>query len=172
MEKSGRVSDLNINKWNQSTLFSRMIDFWKTDILTKWHIPYVTMVGRRQFEGIKCIWSNFIFLLPFLSNLFFSLLTFLLFLFILLKKQPPALQKSWLTAACNHVTVDNLIFQFPQKWSFSCQAIHRLWRSWYTQTFLLWAKRGTAVVSGSCAHVCTLSLDFCISFRKNETAIC
>ena len=38
--------------------------------------------------------------------------------------------------------------------------------------FLLWAKRGTAVVSGSCAHVCTLSLsDFCISFCKNETAI-
>ena len=67
---------------------------------------------------------------------------------------------------------DNLIFQFPQKWSFSCQAIHSLWRSWYTQTFLLWAKRGTAVVSGSCAHFCTLSLlDFCISFRKNETAI-
>ena len=66
----------------------------------------------------------------------------------------------------------NLIFQFPQKWSFSCQAIHRLWRSWYTQTFWLWAKPGTAVVSGSCAHVCTLSLlDFCISFRKNETAI-
>ena len=28
------------------------------------------------------------------------------------------------------------------------------------------------MVSGSCAHVCTLSLlDFCISFRKNETAI-
>ena len=27
-----------------------MIDFWKTDILTKWHIPYVTMVGRRQFN--------------------------------------------------------------------------------------------------------------------------
>ena len=46
----GGVSDLNINKWNQSTLFSRMIDFWKTDILTKWHIPYVTMVGRRQFN--------------------------------------------------------------------------------------------------------------------------
>ena len=46
----GGVSDLNLNKWNQSTLFSRMIDFWKTDILTKWHIPYVTMVGRRQFN--------------------------------------------------------------------------------------------------------------------------
>ena len=46
----GGVSDLNINKWNQSTLFSRMIDFWKTDILTKWHIPYVTKVGRRQFN--------------------------------------------------------------------------------------------------------------------------
>ena len=46
----GGVSDLNINKCNQSTLFSRMIDFWKTDILTKWHIPYVTMVGRRQFN--------------------------------------------------------------------------------------------------------------------------
>ena len=46
----GGVSDLNINKWNQSTLFSRMIDFWKTDILTKWHIPYVTMVGR-QFNS-------------------------------------------------------------------------------------------------------------------------
>ena len=42
----GGVSDLNMNKWNQSTLFSRMIDFWKTDILTKWHIPYVTKVGR------------------------------------------------------------------------------------------------------------------------------
>ena len=112
--RSGGVSDLNINKWNQSTLFSRMIDFWKTDILTKWHKPYVTMVGRRQFN----------------------------------------------------------IFQFPQKWSFSSQAIHRLWRSWYTQTFLLWAKQVTAVVSGSCAHVCTLSLlDFCVSFRKNETAI-
>ena len=41
---------MNTNKWNQSTLFSRMIDFWKTDILTKWHIPYVTMVGRRQFN--------------------------------------------------------------------------------------------------------------------------
>ena len=27
-----------------------MIDFWKTDILTKWHIPYVTMDGRRQFN--------------------------------------------------------------------------------------------------------------------------
>ena len=27
-----------------------MIDFWKTDILTKWSIPYVTMVGRRQFN--------------------------------------------------------------------------------------------------------------------------
>ena len=47
----GGVSDsVNINKWNQSTLFSRMIDFWKTDILTKWQIPYVTMVGRRQFN--------------------------------------------------------------------------------------------------------------------------
>ena len=46
----GGVSDLNINKWNQSTLFSRMIDFWKTDILTKRHIPHLTMVGRRQFN--------------------------------------------------------------------------------------------------------------------------
>ena len=46
----GGVSDLKINKWNQSTLFSRMIDFWKTDILTKWHIPYVTMVSGRQFN--------------------------------------------------------------------------------------------------------------------------
>ena len=27
-----------------------MIDFLKTDILTKWHTPYVTMVGRRQFN--------------------------------------------------------------------------------------------------------------------------
>ena len=57
----GGVSDLNINKWNQSTLFSRMIDFWKTDILTKWHIPYVTMVGRRQFN-IPISSEMFIFL--------------------------------------------------------------------------------------------------------------
>ena len=51
-EKSGRVSDLNtcINKWNQSTLFSRMIDFWKIDLFSKWHIPDATMVGRRQFN--------------------------------------------------------------------------------------------------------------------------
>ena len=40
------------------------------------------------------------------SYFFFSLLTFLSFLFILFKSQPPALQKSWLTAACNHVDVD------------------------------------------------------------------
>ena len=30
------------------------------------------------------------------------------FSFILFKSQPPALQKSWLTAACNHVDVDAL----------------------------------------------------------------
>ena len=29
----GGVSDLNINKCNQSTLFSRMIDFWKKKLL-------------------------------------------------------------------------------------------------------------------------------------------
>ena len=110
----GGVSDLNLNKWNQSTLFSRMIDFWKTDILTKWHIPYVTMVGRRQFN------------IPISSEVVISL---------------PGHSLS-------------LKIMIPSNF------------------FLLWAKRGTAVVSGSCAHVCTLSLlDFCISFRKKETAI-
>ena len=104
----GGVSDLNINKWNQSTLFSRMIDFWKTDILTKWHIPYVTMVGRRQL---------------------------------------------------------NIPIHFPAR-PFMVFEDHDT-----LKLFLLWAKRGTAVVSGSCAHDCTLSLlDFCISFRKNETS--
>ena len=111
----GGVSDLNINKWNQSTLFSRMIDFWKTDILTKWHIPYVTMVGRRQFN--IPISSEMVIFLPGHSS---SL----------------------------KIMIHSNFFAVGQ------------------------TSGGTAVVSGTCAHVCTLSLlDFCISFRKNETAI-
>ena len=102
----GGISDLNINKWNQSTLFS-------INILTKWHIPYVTMVGRRQFN------------IPISSE---------------------------------------MVIFLPGHSSSLKIMIH--------SNFLLWAKRGTAVVSGSCSHVCTLSLlDFCISFRKNETDI-
>ena len=52
----GGVSDLNINKWNQSTLFARMIDFWKIDLFTIWHKLDATMVGRRQFN-IPQKWS-------------------------------------------------------------------------------------------------------------------
>ena len=48
----------------------------------------------------------FFFYLSYQIFFFFSLLTFLSFLFILLKTQPPALQMSWLTAACNHVDVE------------------------------------------------------------------
>ena len=86
-----------------------MIDFWKIDILTKWHIPYVTMVGRRQFN------------IPHNGHF-------------------PATSARPFIVLESH---DALIF------------------------FCHLAKHGTAVVSGFCAHVCTLSLsDFCISFRK------
>ena len=62
---------------------------------------------------------------PIKSSYFFSLLTFLSFLFILFKSQPPALQKSWLTAACNHVDVD-VGPDWPFRWCF-CSLKCCLW---------------------------------------------
>ena len=113
----GGVSDLNINKWNQSTLFSRMIDFWKTDILTKWHIPYVTMVERRQFNNP--ISSELVIFLPGHSS------------------------SLKIMIHSNFFGVGQT--RYSCSFRFLCARLH---------------------LSGSCAHVCTLSLDFCISFSN------
>ena len=50
----------------------------------------------------------FFFYLSYQIFFFFFFYFWLSFLFILFKTQPPALQKSWLTAACNHVDVESI----------------------------------------------------------------
>ena len=58
----GGVSDLNINKCNQSTLFSRMIDFWKrllndTYLMRPWSVENNLIFLRNvrlKCQAIRC----------------------------------------------------------------------------------------------------------------------
>ena len=73
---------------------------------TSWALALPRKLDWTRLKGWNASGQTLFFFYLSYQIFFFSLLTFLSFLFILLKTQPPALQKSWLTAACNHVDVD------------------------------------------------------------------